>query len=218
MAGAGSTLPEALGRSEALGTGDQRGAQLPAGEDVCAAPLREVAGPRLLDVYLSPREQRELQALAVAINENKRHLPARTWHHDAFQARYLSLCAERAVARITGAEHQVAVYPGGDKGIDLVLPTGQTVQVKARSQRYRDLATDGIRFWEELQADVYILCWPTEDQQGITIVGYVTRERFLSWIISHRPQRLRGEKWVIPWQELDSVHDLLVQLRTDVSD
>ncbi|MCX2726022.1 hypothetical protein OO015_00680 [Thermomicrobium sp. 4228-Ro] len=121
-------------------------------------------------VRLGDDELAELRRLAGAIEESKERFPASDWGVDSLESRFLALCAERCVAQLLGCEHEVQVLPGGDGGIDLVLPRetayGRTVEVKFRRSRKSDLATASLRFWEELVADIYVLVWPAAEQGG----------------------------------------------------
>lgn len=121
-------------------------------------------------VRLGDEELAELRRLAGAIEESKERFPASDWGVDSLESRFLALCAERCVAQLLGCEHEVQVLPGGDGGIDLVLPRetayGRTVEVKFRRSRKSDLATASLRFWEELVADIYVLVWPAAEQGG----------------------------------------------------
>jgi hypothetical protein len=165
-------------------------------------------------VALDEEELLSLYEVAQAIERNKRHIPSEHWGVDSLESRFLSLCAERAVAKLLGCLHEVKVLSGGDGHVDLVLPKptrfGFTVEVKFRRERGRDLATARLRFWEELRSDIYVLVWPSSDQdwnpeQGFTVVGFATRQQFLERIIARPPVRFRGEKWDIPWQELTPI-------------
>lgn len=160
---------------------------------------------------LDEDELLSLYERAQAIERNKARLPSEHWGVDSLESRFLALCAERAVAKLLGCAHEVQVLAGGDGHVDLVLPRptrfGFTIEVKFRRERMRDLATSGLRFWEELRSDIYVLVWPSQDQgwspeQGFTVVGFATRQQFLRRVIARPPIRMRGEKWDIPWQEL----------------
>ena len=172
-----------------------------------------------MTVTLDEEELLSLYETAEAIEKNKARIPSTHWGVDSLESRFLSLCAERAVAKLLGCTHEVQVLSGGDGHVDLVLPRptryGFTVEVKFRRERLRDLATSGLRFWEELKADIYVLVWPSADQgwspeQGFTVVGFATRQQFLSRIVARPPIRMRGEKWDIPWHELTPI-SVLVQ-------
>jgi hypothetical protein len=172
-------------------------------------------------VRLEPVELEDLWQIAGAIEESKAGLPSPDWGVDSRESRFLSLCAERCVAHLLGCRHEVAVLPGGDGGIDLVLPRetvyGRTVEVKFRRTRKSDIATASLRFWEELVADIYVLVWPAVDQgwspeRGFTVVGFATRRQFHERILARPPVRMRGEKWEIPWQDLAPIEVLMAEV------
>ncbi len=175
-------------------------------------------------VKLGAEELTELRRIAGAIEESKERFPSADWGVDNLESRFLSLCAERCVARLLGCEHEVEVLPGGDGGIDLVLPRettyGRTVEVKFRRSRKSDIATASIRFWKELVADIYVLVWPAVEpgwspEQGFTVVGFATRRQFHERILARPPVRMRGEKWEIPWQELVPIEVLIAEVRSE---
>jgi len=162
-------------------------------------------------VTLPPEEVLELAQVAAAIECSKRRFGNTNWGVSSLASRLYSLCAERCVASLLGCKHEVTVLPGGDGGIDLVLPRetayGRTIDVKFRRVRNTDLATRGLRFWEELVADLYVLVWPAGEEgwtplDGFDVVGWATREDFLKRIVSRPPVRMRGEKWEIRYSEL----------------
>lgn len=175
-------------------------------------------------VVLDEADLDQLRMLARAIEMSKCHLPSPDWGVDSEESRFLSLCAERCVAQVLGCVHDPQVLPGGDGHIDLWLPRpteyGQTLEVKFRRERYRDLATTGLRFWEELQADLYVLVWPSRDGvwqpgDGFEIVGFATKQDFHQRIISRPPVRWRGEKWEIRWQDLRAFGELFSVVKGD---
>jgi len=177
-------------------------------------------------VRLEPGELEELWRIAGAIEESKLHLPSPDWGVNTLESRFLSLCAERCVARLLGCAHEVEVLPAGDGGIDLVLPRetvyGRTVEVKFRRNRKSDIATATIRFWEELVADIYVLVWPAAEQgwlpdQGFTVVGFATRRQFHERILARPPVRMKGEKWEIPWQDLVPIEVLIAEVRHEAT-
>jgi hypothetical protein len=177
-------------------------------------------------VKLEPGELAELWRVAESIEESKQRFPSSDWGVDSLESRFFSLCAERCVAQLLGCEHEIQVLPGGDGGIDLVLPRetiyGRTVEVKFRRSRKSDIATTSLRFWEELVADIYVLVWPAVDVSwspdlGFTVVGFATRRQFHERILSRPPVRMKGEKWEIPWQELWPVEVLIAEVRSEAA-
>jgi len=177
-------------------------------------------------VRLVSEELVELRRIASAIEESKGKFPSSDWGVDSLESRFLSLCAERCVAHLLGCEHDIQVLPGGDGGIDLVLPRetvyGRTIEVKFRRSRKSDIATASLRFWEELVADIYVLVWPAVEpgwtpEQGFTVVGFATRRQFHERILSRPPVRMRGEKWEIPWQDLQPIEVLIAEVRGETA-
>lgn len=162
-------------------------------------------------VKLMPEEILELAQVAAAIEHSKRRFGKADWGVSSLASRLYAVCAERAVAKALGCEHELVVLPGGDGHVDLVLPqetpVGRTIEVRFRRKRQTDLATQGLRFWEELVADLYVLVWPAREGEwtpldGFDIVGWATRDDFLQRIVSRPPIRMRGEKWELRYSEL----------------
>ncbi|GBD21754.1 hypothetical protein HRbin28_02213 [bacterium HR28] len=177
-------------------------------------------------VRLPDEDLEALRRMAADIEESKRRYPTVDWGVDSLESRFLSLCAERCVAVLLGCEHEVAVLPAGDGGVDLVLPRetrfGRTVEVKFRRSRKTDLATASLRFWEELVADIYVLVWPAceqgwEPNQGFTVVGFATKRQFHERILARPPIRMKGEKWEIPWQDLRPIEVLIQEVRDEAT-
>jgi hypothetical protein len=173
-------------------------------------------------VRLGSEELVDLYRAAHAIEESKRGYATSDWGVDSLESRFLSLCAERCVAKLLGCRHDIEVLPAGDGGIDLVLPRetmyGRTIEVKFRRSRKTDIATATLRFWEELVADIYVLVWPATDvgwapEQGFTVVGFATRRQFHERILARPPIRMRGEKWELPWQDLAPIEVLIAEVR-----
>jgi len=169
-------------------------------------------------VVLDPAEVLDLAEVAARIEYGKRGIPSRDWGVTSWSSRLYSLCAERAVARALGCEHDPVVLVGGDGHVDLWLPeetaVGRSIEVRFRRQRNRDLATQGLRFWEELVADIYVLVWPSAAEDwspldGFDIVGWVTRDDFHRRIVSRPPIRMKGEKWEIPYSDLRDFRELV---------
>jgi len=177
-------------------------------------------------VVLDPVEVLDLAEVAARIEYAKRNLASRDWGVTSWASRLYSLCAERSVAKSLGCEHDPVVLLGGDGHIDLWLPfgtpVGRSIEVRFRRKRQRDLATQGLRFWEELIADIYVLVWPTHDGDwspldGFDIVGWATRGDFHQRIVSRPPIRMKGEKWEIPYSELRDFRELVSLSRARVA-
>jgi len=173
-------------------------------------------------IRLLPVELLSLAKTAAGIEYSKRMLRRSDWGVNSLASRIYALGAERAVAKALGCTHDPVVLPGGDGHVDLqipvVTPFGKTIEVRFRRKRGGDLATQGLRFWEELVADVYVLVWPSEGQNwtplcGYCVVGWATRDDFLRRIVSRPPIRMRGEKWEIPFSELRDFRVLVSLLR-----
>ena len=165
----------------------------------------------MLDVELTEAEVKAAYDAAVAINDHKAYLKKPGNSHlyvdDPLDARVKSFCAETAVAKVLGIPAPAwPILDGGDRKIDLTLPDGQTVQVKYRGERGRDIATEGLDFWDELRADYYVLVWPGREPGRIfTVVGWATREDFFRRVTDRPPVRMRGRKWEIRWQDLRDI-------------
>lgn len=191
----------------------------------------------MIQVTLTPTQEQMARQAAEAVNANKARLgkAATVFQkegNDSLSIRIASFRAELAVATALGIEHPGwAVLAGGDGKIDLTLPSrtrpGQTIQVKWRGEPERDLATEGLRFWDELVADIYVLTWPglppvdgePPGQMGaITVVGWCTLDDFLHRIIARAPVRMRGEKWEVRWQDLHPIETLIAEVRHAYSD
>lgn len=192
----------------------------------------------MIQVTLTPTQEQMARQAAEAVNANKARLgKAATVFlkegNDSLSIRIASFRAELAVATALGIDHPGwAVLAGGDGKIDLTLPyparPGQTIQVKWRGEPERDLATEGLRFWDELVADIYVLTWPglpradgaqsaeltrPGDAGAITVVGWCTLDDFLHRIIARAPVRMRGEKWEVRWQDLHPIETLIAEVR-----
>jgi len=167
------------------------------------------------EVRLSEEERQRAAAAAVAVNENKARLGKPGSYDkygvDPLESRYQSFCAEAAVAKVLGIpEPEWPVLPGGDGKIDLTTPAGLTVQVKYRGERGRDLATEGLDFWDELRADVYVLVWPSLWGAGsYTVVGWCSREEFFNRILTREPVRMKGRKFEMRWQDMRPMPELV---------
>lgn len=181
----------------------------------------------MIDVLLSEEDEAKAAAAAAAVNANKDRIgkPNTAWKpgQDPLKMRRDSFRAELAVARFLGLDLEWEILDGGDDKIDIHLPhpvwmlddggsgvEAKTVQVKHRGERRRDLATDGLGFFRELKADIYVLAWPAEEGDAITLVGWCTRRDFFNRITSRAPIRMLGDKYEMKWEtELRDMRDLL---------
>jgi hypothetical protein len=164
----------------------------------------------LIDIRLTPEEVAHCEESARAVNENKYRngLPDNLWtvageEPDPLATRSAAFRAEYALAKYLGLGKLTwKLYKYGDGRIDLVIPfpcpVGRTIQVKHRNQRQRDMATAGLDFHHELQADLYVLTWPL-DKTDITLVGWCTRDDFLQRIAMRPPVRMNGLKYEMCW-------------------
>ena len=182
----------------------------------------------MLDVLLTPEEEAYCRERGLAVNANKARLgmgkggsAARYGDLDADANRVNSFRAECATAKALGLPYSVSILKGGDGGVDLRLkaPTvyGDTVQVKWRAERDRDIATDGLDVSKDLRADIYVLAWPGPMERYITLVGWATYDDwyFRIWDRETRrpPVRMRGYKYEILWQELRPMAELIEEAR-----
>lgn len=173
----------------------------------------------MIEIELTPEEESQCLAWAVAIQQRKLELGRKSRRYagtlDDVEVHRLAFRAELALAKALGIPLSVEVLDGNDGGIDLVLPVpipeGVTVDVKWRSERERDLATDGLNFHYELRADLYVLAWPG-DEDRVCLVGYCTRGEFLYRVLSRPPVRLRGWRYEMRWQELHPIEELLAKV------
>lgn len=162
----------------------------------------------MIDVQLSVDERHRAAAAALAVNDNKARLgnpgSSDKYGVDPFDSRYQSFCAEIAVSKVLGIpEPAWPLYAGGDGKVDLRTADGASVQVKYRGERQRDLATEGLDFWSELKADIYVLVWPGLEGAGsYTVVGWCTRKDFFSRVTERPPVRMKGLKYELRWQDL----------------
>lgn len=165
----------------------------------------------MLDVVLTDAEEGQCRVWGLAINANKeRHGMTRTRNNaryqdlDGDQNRINPLRSELAVAKTLGIPYGVAIHKGGDGGVDLRLPVpcryGQTIQVKWRGERRRDLATETSgNLSKDLRADIYVLTWPGPEGCAVTLVGFATMEDWKKRIFSRPAVWMRGEKWELKW-------------------
>ncbi|MCC6629689.1 MAG: hypothetical protein IT340_20105 [Chloroflexi bacterium] len=172
-------------------------------------------------VALTPQQETATRAAAEAVNEHKDAIgkPNIGWSRggqpqDPLWQRWQSFRAEQAVANALGlGDLTWAIYDGGDGKVDLTLPfptaVGATGQVKYRSERQRDLATDGLDFHAELQAHWYVLVWPAAVGDALDIVGWCSRRDFLHRIMAREPVRMQGKKFEMRWQELRPIATLI---------
>jgi hypothetical protein len=96
--------------------------------------------------------------------------------HSDLDVHRMGLAAEYAVSKWLHIPVDISITERGDAGSDLRLADGRTVQVKYRNRRGGDFALYSTNP-AEFKADLGVLCWPA--QEGIEIVGTITRERFL---------------------------------------
>ena len=174
----------------------------------------------MLDVLLTEAEERQCRKWGLAINANKeRHGMTRTKGNERYadldgdSSRVSAIRSELAVAKALGIPYTVKIHKGGDGGIDLRLTEpcyyGETVQVKWRGERERDLATDTLNIRKDLRADIYVLTWPGEGG-AITLVGFAVWEDWVRRFRSRNPVYMRGEKWELRWHdELRPVEGLI---------
>jgi len=185
----------------------------------------------VIEVSLSPEEVAKAANAARAVNENKNRVgkPHKSWGPtapDEFTSRSESFKAELAVAKALGLDHGWEIFDGGDGRVDIRLPHPvtipvtflpwspidvQTIQVKYRGEPFRDLATEGLNFWRELKADIYILVWPGQADDSLLLVGWCTRDQFVNRIFSRPPVRMLGDKYEMRWEDDLNPIDSLVE-------
>lgn len=174
----------------------------------------------MIEVFLTAQEEAHAAEIARQINANKDRLgkPHREWKKgiDPYQIRRDSCRAELAFSKVVGLDWDPPILPGGDGKIDITLPWptryGATVQIKWRSEPERDLATEGLDFWDELRADIYVLAWPGQ-AGSIVLAGWATRIDFWDRIFSRPPVRMLGRKYELRWQdELYPIETLIEEI------
>jgi hypothetical protein len=180
----------------------------------------------VLDILLSESEEAQCREWGLAINANKERLGKgrrgsgnRYEGIDADVSRINAIRSEYAVAKALGVLYDCEILPGGDGGVDVTLPVpcrfGKTVQVKWRSERERDLATETSgNLARDLRADIYILTWPGAVDRYITLVGFATMDDWRKRVFSRPAVWMRGEKWELRWKtELRPMQTLVEAVR-----
>lgn len=178
----------------------------------------------MLDILLSEAEEAQCRKWGLAINANKHRLGKgrgggkRYEGIDEDASRINAIRSEYAVAKALGVLYSVDILPGGDGGVDITLPVpcrfGKTVQVKWRSERGRDLATDTSgNLSKDLRADMYVLTWPGIEAGYITLVGFATMDDWKKRVFSRPAIYMRGEKWELKPSELRPITTLIDAVR-----
>jgi hypothetical protein len=132
-------------------------------------------------VTLTPEQVELVKRIANERNDNKRSHDVRSRRFatakSEFHIDYVGVAGEVAVSGLLNVPFDDAVFLGGDKGVDLILPTGHTVDVKTGAKRgYRfGLCGDGLA---GLKADIGILCWRLSENE-IEVVGWTHRKHLL---------------------------------------
>jgi hypothetical protein len=174
----------------------------------------------MLDVLLTDAEEAYCLQAGLAVNGNKERLGvgrggggSRYADLDADANRVNSFRAECALAKVLGIPYSIEILSGGDGGVDLRLPVpcshGQTLQMKWRGERNRDIATDGLNFHRDLKCDIYVLAWPSVTLLDVTLVGFCTKRDWLKRILARPPVRMRGDKWEMKYQDLRPIAGLI---------
>src|SRR5690348_13705261 len=172
----------------------------------------------MIEILLTHDEETQCEKWGIAINDHKEAIgksragSKRYEGLDPDLARVSAIRSELAVAKILGLPYDVKIFDGGDGGVDLWLDApielGRSIQVKWRSEAERDIATDGLNFHHDLKSDIYVLTWPGKGRR-ICIVGYCTKADYIKRILEKAPDRLRGLKYAIKWQDLRPIEELV---------
>jgi hypothetical protein len=111
---------------------------------------------------------------------------------------HLGVMGEWAVAEWL---HGEVLEPDGIIGAeaDVLLPSNESIEVKTTRRRQLNFILFGDDP-ERFKGTYGVLCWPHE--QGIEIVGWITREQ---WLAGYEVRRLRVPTMLFPWEEMESM-------------
>lgn len=137
---------------------------------------------------------------------------------DSTLTRSVAFGAELAVARYLGLADPIWELGWGDGGVDLTLdmplPDGDsTIQVKYRRVQGKDMALEGLDFWKELRADLYVLTQPgllprNDGSVGYELVGWCRRADWFHRVTARPPIWMHGRKYEMMPRELQPLSSL----------
>lgn len=133
-----------------------------------------------------------------------------TWYKDDLSIHYDGIRGEYAVHKVLNLPYDPKPLPHGDKGEpDLILPTGESIEVKFRGKQGWQFALnsdDPTTF----KADLGVLCWPVEGSDDVEIAGWFTRRDFQDHFeIVNFTKRKGGERAAYPNEKLATMEFLL---------
>lgn len=86
---------------------------------------------------------------------------------------------EYVVAKALNIFPDFTISLAGDGGkMDLVLPNGETIEVKYPRKRERAFSLSTAKL-EDFRTNYGVLCWPTADIHVVEIMGYIFRSEFV---------------------------------------
>lgn len=151
----------------------------------------------------------------------KRRSKRIAWNKDDTTIHFEGILGEYAVHKLFWLPFDPDPLPGGDQKIDMTLPTGETVQVKYRSQRGWDflLPTDKP---EDFVADIGILVYPANDDKlndDVEIVGWVGRDTFIEQATTvNYINKPNGKRLALSQDKFLPITDLLKRVLVGVDD
>jgi hypothetical protein len=166
--------------------------------------------PRSVLYTLSPEDLALVDRLAHLRNDRKEALRVKSKKFDPskseYEAHYEGLRGELGAARVLGLPIDTAELLSGDKGVDLTLPSGLSVEIRYRTQRGWDFALNGadISF---MKSDIGILVWPTHTSNKVELMGWTSRVHMVMTAVTDNFGK--GDRLVLRHDRTLPMHSLL---------
>lgn len=134
-------------------------------------------------VYVLDEEELALvDRLAHLRNDRKERLGIRSKKFDRskseFEAHYQGILGELGACRALGLDSiDLTERLSGDGGVDLVLPSGLSLEIRYRTKRGWDFALNGNTL-SYFKSDIGVLVWPGPVPNSVELMGWTTRVHF----------------------------------------
>lgn len=167
-------------------------------------------GRRTITYALTPEDLALVERLAHLRNDRKEALRVKSKKFDRskseYEAHYEGLLGELGAARVLELPIDTAELLSGDKGVDLTLPAGLSVEIRFRTKRGWDFALNGpdISF---MKSDIGILVWPGTTPNSVELMGWTSRVHMVMHAVTDNFGK--GDRLVLKHDRTLPMHSLL---------
>jgi hypothetical protein len=170
--------------------------------------------PKTILHVLTSEDLALVERLAHLRNDRKEALRVKSKKFDLskseYEAHYEGILGELGAARVLGLPIDTTELLSGDKGVDLTLPCGLSVEIRYRTKRGWDFALNGVDI-SFMKSDIGILVWPGHQPNSVELMGWTSR---VHMIMHARMDNFgKGDRLVLAHDRLVPMHTLMEMCR-----